>query len=147
MPRSATAIVVHTSGAHGVAERRRRRERLTEDHWIDASDVTLGEAFDPNVHEAIAQQPEGGELTIGRLHYDGGGDWYANPSSHPNLLKAIRTARKREMFCIGLLGKEGGAAGELTGVEPLAGREHDEVAVERDLQRDQSRRLQGRVHD
>jgi len=20
-------------------------------------------------------------LTIGRLHYDGGGDWYANPSS------------------------------------------------------------------
>lgn len=28
-------------------------------------------------------------LTIGRLHYDGGGDWYANPSSLPNLLKAI----------------------------------------------------------
>jgi hypothetical protein len=31
------------------------------------------------------------ELTIGRLHYDGGGDWYANPSSLPNLLAAIRT--------------------------------------------------------
>jgi len=32
--------------------------------------------------------------TIGRLHYDGGGDWYANPSSLPNLLAAIheRTA-------------------------------------------------------
>jgi hypothetical protein len=29
-------------------------------------------------------------LTIGRLHYEGGGDWYANPSSIPNLLKAIR---------------------------------------------------------
>lgn len=29
-------------------------------------------------------------LTIGRLHYEGGGDWYANPSSLPNLLKAIR---------------------------------------------------------
>jgi len=28
-------------------------------------------------------------LTIGRLHYDGGGDWYANPSSLPNLLKAV----------------------------------------------------------
>ncbi len=28
--------------------------------------------------------------TIGRLHYDGGGDWYANPSSLPNLLEAIR---------------------------------------------------------
>jgi hypothetical protein len=24
------------------------------------------------------------------LHYDGGGDWYANPSSLPNLLRAIR---------------------------------------------------------
>lgn len=30
-------------------------------------------------------------LTIGRLHYDGGGDWYSNPSSLPNLLRAIRT--------------------------------------------------------
>ena len=28
-------------------------------------------------------------LTIGRLHYDGGGDWYANPSSIPNLLSEI----------------------------------------------------------
>ena len=34
---------------------------------------------------AGAQTP----LTIGRLHYDGGGDWYANPSSLPNLLEAI----------------------------------------------------------
>ena len=29
-------------------------------------------------------------LEIARLHYDGGGDWYANPSSLPNLLAAIR---------------------------------------------------------
>ena len=29
-------------------------------------------------------------LAIGRLHYDGGGDWYANPSSLPNLLAAVR---------------------------------------------------------
>ena len=28
-------------------------------------------------------------VTIGRLQYDGGGDWYANPSSLPNLLKEI----------------------------------------------------------
>jgi len=28
-------------------------------------------------------------MTIGRLHYDGGGDWYANPSSLPNLLHAL----------------------------------------------------------
>jgi hypothetical protein len=31
-------------------------------------------------------------MTIGRLQYDGGGDWYANPSSLPNLLRAIREA-------------------------------------------------------
>jgi hypothetical protein len=30
-------------------------------------------------------------LAIARLQYEGGGDWYANPSSLPNLLKAIRT--------------------------------------------------------
>lgn len=29
-------------------------------------------------------------LTIARLRYEGGGDWYANPSSLPNLLAAIR---------------------------------------------------------
>jgi hypothetical protein len=29
-------------------------------------------------------------LTVARLHYDGGGDWYANPSSLPNLLATIR---------------------------------------------------------
>jgi hypothetical protein len=37
-------------------------------------------------------------LTIARLQYDGGGDWYANPSSLPNLLAAIaeRTTLKVE---------------------------------------------------
>ena len=29
-------------------------------------------------------------ITVARLQYDGGGDWYANPSSLPNLLAAIR---------------------------------------------------------
>jgi Domain of unknown function (DUF4159) len=37
----------------------------------------------------VAPVAEAQSLTIGRLHYDGGGDWYANPSSLPNLLKAI----------------------------------------------------------
>jgi len=32
-----------------------------------------------------------GLLEIGRLHYDGGGDWYANPSSLPNLIQAVGT--------------------------------------------------------
>ena len=31
-----------------------------------------------------------GPVTIGRLQYEGGGDWYANPSSLPNLLAAVR---------------------------------------------------------
>lgn len=34
--------------------------------------------------------PPPARLTIARLQYDGGGDWYANPSSLPNLLAAIR---------------------------------------------------------
>ena len=38
----------------------------------------------------LAAQQEGADLTVGRLHYEGGGDWYANPSSLPNLLKAVR---------------------------------------------------------
>jgi hypothetical protein len=38
-----------------------------------------------------AAQDTSAPLTIGRLHYDGGGDWYANPSSLPNLLTAVRT--------------------------------------------------------
>jgi Domain of unknown function (DUF4159) len=32
-----------------------------------------------------------GRLTIARVIYEGGGDWYSNPSSLPNLLKAIRS--------------------------------------------------------
>ena len=38
---------------------------------------------------ALAQ--ETGVITIAQLQYDGGGDWYANPSGLPNLLKEIRT--------------------------------------------------------
>ena len=37
-----------------------------------------------------APTPAPAVLTIARLQYDGGGDWYANPSSLPNLLAAIR---------------------------------------------------------
>ena len=33
--------------------------------------------------------PEPPPLTIAQLQYDGGGDWYANPSGLPNLLRAI----------------------------------------------------------
>jgi hypothetical protein len=38
---------------------------------------------------ALRAPAGGSRLTIARLQYDGGGDWYANPSSLPNLLAAI----------------------------------------------------------
>ena len=34
--------------------------------------------------------PAADSVTITRLQYDGGGDWYANPSSLPNLLAAVK---------------------------------------------------------
>jgi len=39
---------------------------------------------------ALDRQAPPAKLTVARLQYDGGGDWYANPSSLPNLLAAIR---------------------------------------------------------
>src|SRR5215208_5280135 len=38
----------------------------------------------------VGARPAPPVLTVARLQYDGGGDWYANPSSLPNLLAAIR---------------------------------------------------------
>jgi hypothetical protein len=40
----------------------------------------------------LLQSPAAGadSITIARLQYEGGGDWYANPSSLPNLLEAVR---------------------------------------------------------
>ena len=38
---------------------------------------------------AAERQAHVPRLTIARLQYGGGGDWYANPSSLPNLLAAI----------------------------------------------------------
>lgn len=60
--------------------------------------LSLGAAASPAVasHEtAPATETAGpGRLAIARLQYDGGGDWYANPSSLPNLIRAVaeRTA-------------------------------------------------------
>jgi len=33
----------------------------------------------------------GQEFTVARLHYGGGGDWYSDPSSLPNLLNYLQT--------------------------------------------------------
>jgi hypothetical protein len=52
---------------------------------VAASQARPREAASTQREDAVAT------MTIGRLHYDGGGDWYANPSSLPNLLTAIAT--------------------------------------------------------
>jgi len=56
-------------------------QRKASGYWLLAIGLALV------ARPVLAQTP----LTIGRLHYDGGGDWYANPSSLPNLLQAIAT--------------------------------------------------------
>jgi hypothetical protein len=52
----------------------------------------------PVVFGGATPAPGSVRMTIARLQYDGGGDWYANPSSLPNLLAAIgeRTSLKVE---------------------------------------------------
>jgi hypothetical protein len=48
----------------------------------------LGCALAPS---AFAEEPaQESALHIGRLHYDGGGDWYSNPSSLPNWMRAFQ---------------------------------------------------------
>ena len=47
-----------------------------------------------------------GEFTIARIHYGGGGDWYADPSSLSNLLKFLNKnisipVKKEEIVSIG----------------------------------------------
>ncbi len=41
------------------------------------------------VGPSLAQNPA--EVTIARLHYNGGGDWYCDPSSLPNWLELFQT--------------------------------------------------------
>lgn len=52
--------------------------------------VILGLFFAGGVNLSAKLSPESvGQFTIGRLRYNGGGDWYANPSSLPNLLRFL----------------------------------------------------------
>ena len=56
--------------------------------WAWTMLLTAGVGGAPAI---VVAQGSAATMTVGRLHYDGGGDWYANPSSLPNLLEAIRT--------------------------------------------------------
>jgi hypothetical protein len=58
-------------------------------HLLTALLLALAAAASDGVDRRAAgaqQRP----LTIAQLQYDGGGDWYANPSGLPNLLRTIR---------------------------------------------------------
>jgi hypothetical protein len=52
--------------------------------------LSVAESGPHNPQSAIHNPQLSASLTIGRLHYDGGGDWYTGPSKLPNLLAAIR---------------------------------------------------------
>jgi len=49
--------------------------------WLTAMPLLLSSVQDVSSSSPLP--------TIARVHYDGGGDWYANPSSLPNLLNEI----------------------------------------------------------
>jgi hypothetical protein len=40
--------------------------------------------------QSASGSTESGRFTVARLQYDGGGDWYSDPSSLPNLLRFLR---------------------------------------------------------
>jgi hypothetical protein len=58
---------------------------------LRAALLAIALAFTTAARPASTPPEDGLRMTIARLQYDGGGDWYANPSSLPNLLEAIGT--------------------------------------------------------
>lgn len=42
-----------------------------------------------HIDSVIAEEQQFYDCVIARLHYEGGGDWYSDPSSLPNLLSAL----------------------------------------------------------
>ncbi len=52
--------------------------------------VVVFSGTEPGFFTGEALAAGNGRFTIARLIYEGGGDWYSNPSSLPNLLAAIR---------------------------------------------------------
>lgn len=59
--------------------------------FVAGAALLLGASWAPRAHApgALAPRAEAPRLAVARLQYDGD-DWYANPSSLPNLIRAIR---------------------------------------------------------
>jgi hypothetical protein len=74
----------------GRAVRAMRRLALLAAAALVAATGAVGWGSHRAPHAAHLGPHPAPRLTIARLQYDGGGDWYANPSSLPNLLAAIR---------------------------------------------------------
>jgi hypothetical protein len=51
--------------------------------------LALAPAIARPARAAAAAAPLGERFVIGRLKYGGGGDWYSNPSSLPNIMRAV----------------------------------------------------------
>ncbi len=73
----------------GARERRGGVATRSDTHGLcrGAAWVLLAAALILPAGDTLAQGS--GPVTIGRLQYEGGGDWYANPSSLPNLLAEV----------------------------------------------------------
>jgi len=67
------------------------RQRVAATCGVVVAVALLSASHIPHSNSAVRSvEASAIRLTIARLQYDGGGDWYANPSSLPNLLQAIR---------------------------------------------------------
>ncbi len=59
--------------------------------WLAMAAMLVGTSVGVSVAAAQGGGDPPGAIVLGRLHYEGGGDWYANPSALPNLAAAVRT--------------------------------------------------------
>ncbi|GJM44839.1 MAG: hypothetical protein DHS20C21_16810 [Gemmatimonadota bacterium] len=64
--------------------------------WATLPLVAVALTVDPVTPPAAEAAPGnrdalGSSVRLGRLHYGGGGDWYANPTSLPNLAQELRS--------------------------------------------------------
>ena len=57
--------------------------------WLGSAALCLGLLLGAAPGRGAEDPAQESAIHIGRLHYDGGGDWYSNPSSNPNWMRAF----------------------------------------------------------